>query len=83
MKVFTWITWIMVGLLWLAPFGVARGETSVKDESFPLFGKSAEPYCGLYCMYTALRYEGKSVAFHNLIKPEYLGSTKGSSVGSW
>lgn len=43
--------------------------------------KSSGPYCGLYCLYSAMKITGKKeVDFRALLKPEYIGSRKGSSL---
>lgn len=42
--------------------------------------RSSHPHCGLYCIYTAMKLAGKEVDFKKLVKPEYLGSRKGSSL---
>ncbi|MFH1616424.1 MAG: rhodanese-like domain-containing protein [Planctomycetota bacterium] len=41
---------------------------------------SYAPYCGLYCVYTAFKLAEKDVEFGQLLKPEYIGSSKGSSL---
>ncbi len=41
---------------------------------------AANQYCGLNCLYTIMKMSGKQVEFSDLIKPEYIGSTKGSSL---
>lgn len=46
----------------------------------PVRRTSTHPHCGLYCLYSVFKLEGKQVNFKNLIKPEYLGSIKGSSM---
>jgi rhodanese-related sulfurtransferase len=39
------------------------------------------PHCGLYCIYSMLRLTGKKkIDFRELVKPEYFGSRKGSSL---
>ncbi len=52
--------------------GHSPSETSVK--------KSSDPYCGLYCLYTAMKTMGKKVVFDDLLKPAYLGSRLGSTL---
>jgi len=42
--------------------------------------KSKHPYCGLYCLYSVMRLAGHEIEFQYLVKPEYIGSRKGSSV---
>ncbi|MHC4397411.1 MAG: rhodanese-like domain-containing protein [Planctomycetota bacterium] len=43
--------------------------------------RPSHPHCGLYCIYTAMKLAGKEIDFRELVKPEYLGSRKGSSLG--
>jgi rhodanese-related sulfurtransferase len=38
------------------------------------------PHCGLYCVYGSARYIGTDIDFVDLVKPEYVGSAKGSSL---
>jgi rhodanese-related sulfurtransferase len=38
------------------------------------------PHCGLYCVYGAARYLGTDVNFVDLVKPEYVGRERGSSL---
>jgi rhodanese-related sulfurtransferase len=38
------------------------------------------PHCGLYCLYTAMKLAGQKIDFRELVKPEYIGSRKGSSL---
>jgi rhodanese-related sulfurtransferase len=40
---------------------------------------AGHPHCGLYCLYSIMKLEGQPVDFRELVKPEYLGSRKGSS----
>lgn len=42
--------------------------------------KSPHPYCGLYCLYAVLKLNEHKVDFTDLVKPEYIGSSKGSSL---
>ena len=43
--------------------------------------KSSGPYCGLYCLYALMKMAGEEVDFVELVKNEYIGSHKGSSIG--
>lgn len=43
-------------------------------------GGRKHPHCGLYCIYSIAKMEGREVDFRDLVKPEYLGSSKGSSL---
>jgi rhodanese-related sulfurtransferase len=38
------------------------------------------PHCGLYCVYAAAGYLGADIDFVDLVKPEYVGRAKGSSL---
>jgi rhodanese-related sulfurtransferase/predicted double-glycine peptidase len=40
----------------------------------------SHPHCGLYCFYTIMKMTDKEIDFGELVKPEYLGSRKGSSL---
>ena len=42
--------------------------------------KSSGPYCGLYCLYTTMKLASREIDFTQLVKPEYIGSRKGSSL---
>jgi rhodanese-related sulfurtransferase len=42
--------------------------------------KMHEPYCGMYCLYTVMKLSDQRIDFRDLIKPEYIGSGKGSSL---
>lgn len=39
-----------------------------------------EPYCGISCLYAAMRACGRDSSMEALLKPEYISSTKGSSI---
>ena len=39
-----------------------------------------EPYCGVQSLYRAMRSLGKDVTFEQLVTPEYISSTSGSSI---
>ncbi|MHC4648309.1 MAG: cysteine peptidase family C39 domain-containing protein, partial [Planctomycetota bacterium] len=42
--------------------------------------KPYPPYCGLRCLYAVLRFYDRPVEFAALLKPEYVGSRRGSSL---
>lgn len=52
----------------------SRADTTVVDPA------RRQPYCGLYCLYAAVKLEGKEIRFRDLVKPEYIGSREGSSL---
>jgi len=63
------------------------GKTRATDENnqkpskaSPSKRKSSGPYCGIYCLYTTMKLADKEVDFRKLVKPEYIGSRKGSSL---
>jgi len=67
---------------------LCAGKTDAADENkrksskaVSAKSKSSGPYCGLYCLYSAMKITGrKEVDFRALVKPEYIGSRKGSSL---
>ena len=42
--------------------------------------KSSGGYCGIYCLYAAMKLADKNVDYRKLLKPEYVGSLDGSSL---
>ena len=42
--------------------------------------RSFEPYCGIYCLYAASKFFDANTAPEKLLKPEYIGSRRGSSL---
>jgi rhodanese-related sulfurtransferase len=56
----------------------AAADTNAEKTDVEL--RSAGPYCGLYSIYAALKFEGKQVQFNDLLKPKYIGDSKGSSL---
>lgn len=63
----------MIPLLFLA--FPPLGPVPPADDSFP-----DGPYCGVYCVYAAARMHGREVAFESLLRQEFIGSYKGSTV---
>lgn len=55
-------------------------KEAAKANTDALTSQSSNPYCGLYCLYLTMKLADKEVDFKDLIKPEYLGSRKGSSL---
>ena len=41
---------------------------------------SSRSYCGLYCLFAVMKATGQNVNFRELLKPDYIGSKKGSSL---
>ncbi len=59
--------------------GAVETAAGVEAKSSPA-RKTKHPHCGLYCLYSAMRLGGKEIEFRDLVKPEYIGSRKGSSI---
>lgn len=57
---------------------LVRAEDNSPENTAKIY--SAHPHCGLYCLYSVLKMESKELDFRDLVKPEYLGSRKGSSL---
>jgi rhodanese-related sulfurtransferase len=70
----------MIILLILNTLPKVYGDEQIDKNTKKAELKTYGPYCGLYCMYAALKLAGMDVEFGQLLKPEYLGSHKGSSL---
>ena len=42
--------------------------------------KTSGSYCGIYCLYSAMKFYDVKIEPKQLLKPEYIGSVKGSSL---
>jgi len=58
----------------------AHENNQEPSKAVPAKRKSSGPYCGVYCLYTVMKLADKEVDFRKLVKPEYIGSRKGSSL---
>ena len=67
--------WVFVLLVSVFGHNVLAETEAEKDKRI----RGRQPYCGLYCLYSIFKLEGREIDFHSLVKPEYLGSRKGSS----
>jgi len=58
------------------------GEDSLTQEEMTKVSVKGvwAPYCGLYCVYAAIGLNGGQLEYANLIKPDYCGSSKGSTL---
>lgn len=54
------------------------GTFAFSEERWTTFDSSG-PYCGLYCVYAALRVFDAPIDSEAVLKAEYVGSSKGSS----
>lgn len=64
---------------------MGKANASVKDKQKPakttsVKRRSSHPYCGLYCLYSVMKFTDKEIDFRELLKPEYIGHRKGSSM---
>jgi len=65
----------LLGVNMIAP-AIAADDSGEKTVQY----RSSGPYCGLYCLHSAIKLAGKDSDFADLIKPEYIGSREGSSL---
>jgi predicted double-glycine peptidase len=61
-------------------FDCQSAESNPASYSQNFRRQSSGGYCGIYCLYATIRYFGIAVEPIELIKPEYIGSLKGSSL---
>jgi len=60
---------------------IAAGENDEKlPKGISTGCGSSRRHCGLYCLYATMKLSGQEVDFLKLVKPEYVGSRKGSSL---
>jgi len=64
---------------------IAIGFTFLFQATKPAVGEPAAmapsgPYCGIYCLYAAMRLDGHELEVQSLMNPRYIGSGKGSTV---
>ena len=75
------LTFIFVAVALIVGKTVAADENN-QEPSLCITEKysSSGPYCGVACLYVAMELADKKVDFADLVKPEYIGSRKGSSL---
>jgi rhodanese-related sulfurtransferase len=66
-------------VLWSLGAGLSHGE-EVDAETLRVRGSSG-PYCGVLTLYSAARLLNHEIDVVDLLKPEYIGSREGSSLG--
>ena len=72
---------LLVCILSIFPTGrsVAVVENNQKStEKSAVKRKVSRSYCGITCLYTIMKLAGKEIDYQKLVKPEYIGSPKGS-----
>ncbi|MGE5608878.1 MAG: rhodanese-like domain-containing protein [Bacillota bacterium] len=70
--------WAAVALLVLSCW--AHGQTTTAPAGESQSRDASGTYCGVYCLYAALQLNDRHAAFSDLIKPEYIGSYRGSTL---
>lgn len=60
--------------------GGTAEKTHPNDGTSSGENKAYTPYCGLYCLYAVMRMAHMDVGMRDLMRPEYIGSKKGSSL---
>lgn len=68
-------------LLLVTFFSFAWPNTTALAEPDASEWVDSGPYCGLYCLYAVLNLYHRPVQVELLLKPEYVGSQEGSSIG--
>jgi rhodanese-related sulfurtransferase len=74
------MVFIFAGLVDCKTADAYNEEEAGSDAPSDRSRRPSHPYCGLYCLYTVQKLFGKEVNFKNLLKHEYVGSPKGSSM---
>ena len=80
-----YVSWFLVACLVLAfliinKIVVAAGHDQSDSTTAVKAPRASHPYCGIYCIYTAMKLAGQETDIQDLLKPEYIGSTKGSTI---
>ena len=55
-------------------------STALADESSSSLQSGPRPYCGVYCAYAAMKTLQVDVEFESLLKTQYIGGRKGSTI---
>jgi len=75
--------WIILLIGVMASFSARTcWAASASRESRPIraYARFTEPYCGLYCVYFAMRMHGRDVSFRDLLDAKYLPKDDGSPL---
>lgn len=59
---------------------ISAKEKTERTANSPARRRSPSSYCGIYCVYTVMKLSGITIEPNKLVKPEYIGSLKGSSL---
>lgn len=65
----------------ISPGAAAKGRAPRPGmPAGPVLAHGPEPYCGIYCVYRAMRAVNVPIQVSDLIRPKYISSRRGSSV---
>jgi rhodanese-related sulfurtransferase len=64
----------------LAQAAIVAGEDTSNTSESPRRRCGSGSYCGIYCLYTVMKLSDVDVEPSELVKPQYIGSPKGSSL---
>ena len=64
----------------IGPYAADENQSKQSKTTDNIKKKASGPYCGLNCLYTIMKLDGREVDFEDLIKPKYIGSYYGSSL---
>jgi rhodanese-related sulfurtransferase len=67
-------------VLSIISFPEIADSATENQESGSIKKSSSGPYCGISCLYVAMKLADNNIDFADLIKPEYIGSRAGSSL---
>ena len=71
---------LLIVLLYGMPLNCLAAEAIATDGFPKTQKKSSGGYCGVYCLYAAMKYFGVETDPNELLKPEYIGSARGNSL---
>jgi rhodanese-related sulfurtransferase len=60
--------------------GTAPADAVAQKSSIAAVKRKQAPHCGLYCLYLVMRTQGHHPDFGDLIRPEYLDTSNGSTL---
>ncbi len=60
--------------------GSVSADAAVPESRVAPVNRKQPPHCGLYCLYLIMRMEGRQPEFGDLIRPEYLDTSNGSTL---
>ena len=60
--------------------GITPAEAGAQKSPIAAVKRKQAPHCGLYCLYLVMRTQGHDPDFGDLIRPEYLDTSNGSTL---